>query len=102
MLAGKIEFARPDANGVAFNNIELATLGTDDAGRLLVVGGPVSRIVFPPRSICSRYDGWYDSVSDGPASATLQIGGKEVQAIPAWSWSRCRGLLLNIRGHHLV
>jgi hypothetical protein len=86
VLAGKIEFAKPNANGVAFNNIELATLHTDDAGRLLVVGGPGKSECVPNAKIDSfaDNDGWYDSVSDGPVSATLRVGGKEVQAVPAW------------------
>ena len=86
VLTGKIEFAKRNANGVAFNNIELATLRTDDAGRLLVVGGPGKSDCVPNAKIdsFSDNDGWYDSVSDGPISATLQIGGKEVHAIPAW------------------
>jgi hypothetical protein len=86
VLAGKIEFAKPNANGVVFNNIELATLRTDDAGRLLIVGGPGTSGSVPNTKIgsFSDNDGWYDSVSDGPVSATLRIGDKEVQAIPAW------------------
>jgi L-Lysine epsilon oxidase N-terminal len=40
VLSGVIEFAKPNAKGVIVSDIELATLRTDDAGRLLVVGGP--------------------------------------------------------------
>ena len=29
-------------------------------------------------------DGWYDSVSDGPVSATLRIGNTSHPVIPAW------------------
>jgi hypothetical protein len=61
-------------------------LRTDEAGRLLVVGGPGKSGCVPNAKIDSfaDNDGWYDSVSDGPVSATLRIGGKEVQAVPAW------------------
>lgn len=40
VLSGTIEFAKPNTSGVKVTDIELATLRTDDAGRLLVVGGP--------------------------------------------------------------
>src|SRR6202035_4679914 len=39
-LSGAIEFAPPGATGPKVENIALATLRTDEAGRLLVVGGP--------------------------------------------------------------
>jgi L-Lysine epsilon oxidase N-terminal/L-lysine epsilon oxidase C-terminal domain len=86
VLAGKIEFAKPNTNGVTFTNIELATLRTDDAGRLLVVGGPGKSGSLPNALLPSfaDNDGWYDSVSDGPVSATVNIGGQEFDAIPSW------------------
>jgi hypothetical protein len=86
VLSGRIEFAKPNAKGVAFDDIELATLRTDDAGRLLVVGGPGKSDCVPNAKIDSfaDNDGWYDSVSDGPVSAELRIGGKEVAVVPAW------------------
>jgi len=75
VLAGKIEFAKLNAKGVAFDNIELATLRTDDAGRLLVVGGPGKSDCVPNARADSfaDNDGWYDSVSDGPVSAKFLI-----------------------------
>jgi L-Lysine epsilon oxidase N-terminal/L-lysine epsilon oxidase C-terminal domain len=86
VLAGKIEFAKSNARGVAFDKIELATLRTDNAGHLLVVGGPGKSDCVPNARVDSfaDNDGWYDSVSDGPVSATLRIAGKEVAAVPAW------------------
>jgi L-Lysine epsilon oxidase N-terminal/L-lysine epsilon oxidase C-terminal domain len=86
LLAGKIEFAKPNTKGVTFTNIELATLRTDDAGRLLVVGGPGKSGSLPNASLPSfaDNDGWYDSVSDGPVSATVRVGGQEFNAIPSW------------------
>jgi hypothetical protein len=86
VLAGKIEFAKSNARGVAVDNIELATLVTDDAGRLLVVGGPGKSDCVPNARIDSFADNdwWYDSVSDGPVSGTLRIGGEEVRVVPAW------------------
>jgi hypothetical protein len=88
ILSGAIEFARPGANGQKVTDIVLATLQTDEAGRLLVVGGPgkSGSPVNPPPAlfIFSDNDGWYDSVSDGPVSATLRIRGQDQPVVPAW------------------
>jgi hypothetical protein len=86
VLAGTIEFARPGASGPKVTDIVLAKLRTDEKGRLLVVGGPGksgSPIDAPAESF-SDNDGWYDSVSDGPVSATLRIGGHTQPVVPAW------------------
>ena len=40
VLSGAIEFAKPRAGGTSVKDIVLAKLQTDEAGRLLVVGGP--------------------------------------------------------------
>ena len=86
VLAGSIEFAKPGTNGPNVTGIKLATLRTDEKGRLLVVGGPGksgSPLSTPIPSFADN-DGWYDSVSDGPVSATLRIGGQTQPVIPAW------------------
>lgn len=82
-LSGAIEFAKPRA---IVRDIVLATLQTDEAGRLLVVGGPGksgSPRNAPIESFADN-DGWYDSVSDGPVSATLHIRGQAQAVVPAW------------------
>lgn len=86
VLSGSIEFAKPKAKSQTVSNIELATLRTDDAGRLLVVGGP-GKSDSPSNAKINSFsdnDGWYDSVSDGPVSATLRIANRDVPVIPAW------------------
>jgi hypothetical protein len=86
VLAGDIEFARPNQSGTKVTGIVLGTLRTDDKGRLLVVGGPgesKSPLGARPASFADN-DGWYDSVSDGPVSATLRIGGRAQPVVPAW------------------
>jgi L-Lysine epsilon oxidase N-terminal/L-lysine epsilon oxidase C-terminal domain len=86
VLAGSIEFAGTGASGPKVTDIVLAKLRTDDKGRLFVVGGPGksgSPIDAPAESF-SDNDGWYDSVSDGPVSATLRIGGQAQPVVPAW------------------
>ena len=86
ILAGSIEFARPGATGPKVANIVLAKLRTDDRGRLLVIAGPGTSGSPLNASIdsFSDNDGWYDSVSDGPVSATLRIAGETQPVIPAW------------------
>jgi L-Lysine epsilon oxidase N-terminal/L-lysine epsilon oxidase C-terminal domain len=86
VLSGAIEFARPRTSGEKVTDIALATLQTDEKGRLLVVGGPGksgSPLDAPAESF-SDNDGWYDSVSDGPVSATLRIRGQPQPVVPAW------------------
>ena len=86
VLSGAIEFAKPGQTGPKVTDIVLATLRTDDSGRLLVVGGPgkSGSPLNAPINSFSDNDGWYDSASDGPVSATLRIKGKDETVIPAW------------------
>jgi hypothetical protein len=86
VLSGAIEFAKPGSSGAAVNGIKLATLRTDDSGRLLVVGGP-GKSDSPVEAPCDSFsdnDGWYDSVSDGSVTATLRINGQAQPVVPAW------------------
>jgi len=86
VLSGAIEFAKPGKSGPAVNGIELARLRTDKSGRLLVVGGP-GKSGSPVDAPCDSFadnDGWYDSVSDGPVTATLRINGQAQPVVPAW------------------
>jgi L-Lysine epsilon oxidase N-terminal/L-lysine epsilon oxidase C-terminal domain len=86
LLSGAIEFARPRATGPKVTNIALATLRTDEKGRLVVVGGRGNSGSPLNSSINSFSDnnGWYDSVSDGPVSAVLHIHGQAQQVVSAW------------------
>ncbi|MBR0718651.1 LodA/GoxA family CTQ-dependent oxidase [Bradyrhizobium liaoningense] len=86
VLSGEIEFANPNAAGTKVSDIVLAKLKTDDAGRLLVVGGPGTSgsPLNASINVFSDNDGWYDSVSDGPVSASLRINGQSQAVVPAW------------------
>ena len=79
-MTGAIAFAK--ARSVRrVDDIELATLRTDEAGRLIVIGGP-GTAGSPANTKLERFsdnDGWYDSVSDGPVSATLRIGEERIR-----------------------
>jgi hypothetical protein len=85
-LSGSIEFANPNSTGTKVSNIILAKLRTDEAGRLLVVGGPGTSgsPLNASIDVFSDNDGWYDSVSDGPVAATLSINGQSQAVVPAW------------------
>ena len=85
-LTGSIEFAQGTSKGQVVKDINLATLRTDANGRLVVVGGPgTSGSPFnSPLPSFADNDGWYDSVSDGPVTATLIIDGQAHPVIPAW------------------
>ena len=85
-MTGAIAFAKANKVLHRIEDIALATLRTDEAGRLIVVGGPGTAGSPANRKLelFSDNDGWYDSVSDGPVSATLRIGDTSHPVIPAW------------------
>ena len=66
--------------------VTLGELRTDEAGRLLVLGGTgksASLDGSPPTTFANN-DGWYDDTSDGPIRATVRIGSEEFEAEPAF------------------
>jgi hypothetical protein len=66
--------------------VYLGELRTDDAGRLLFLGGRgVSASVDdkPPTTFANN-EGWHDDVSDGPVTATVTVGGRSLPVDPAW------------------
>ena len=67
--------------------IRLGDLKSDDAGRLLVLGGHGKAATWnnaPVRHI--QNDGWYDDTSDGPVRARVKVANEEnaEEAISAW------------------
>jgi hypothetical protein len=83
-----------NAPAVAFDTGEfvgtkvyLGELRTDDAGRLLFLGGRGVSASFQPDTMPVTFannDGWHDDTSDGPVRATVTIGGTAYDADPAW------------------
>ncbi|MGC4092641.1 MAG: LodA/GoxA family CTQ-dependent oxidase [Polyangiaceae bacterium] len=66
--------------------VPLGELRTDANGRLLVFGGhgkSASADGKPPTTFANN-DGWYDDTSDGPVTARVQLGGRELEVAPAW------------------
>jgi hypothetical protein len=66
--------------------VYLGELRTDDAGRLVVLGGRgKSASHTGTRAVTfANNDGWHDDVSDGPVTAEVRIGGTTLPVVPAW------------------
>ena len=84
-LKGSIEFVR---NGTfeGRDSVVLGRLETDQAGRLVVVGGHgVSKTpIGEPLVGFANNDGWYDDCCDGPVSANVVLNGQTVEVEQAW------------------
>lgn len=66
--------------------VYLGELRTDDAGRLIVLGGRGVSASFDG-SIAITFannEGWHDDVADGPVTAKVIYEGQELQVDPAW------------------
>ena len=72
--------------------VPLGEIRTDEAGRLIVLGGtgksasPSNAPVFIPTdgNSFNNADDWYDDTSDGPVTATVKIDGQSVPVDGAW------------------
>ena len=72
--------------------VPLGEIRTDEAGRLLFLGGtglsasPSGAPIFIPTDGDSfnNANDWYDDTSDGPVTASVAIGGKDIPVDPAW------------------
>lgn len=67
-------------------SVPLGELRTDPRGRLWVFGGCGKSASFdgsPPTTFANN-DGWYDDTSDGPVTAQVRVGGRELRVAPAW------------------
>ncbi|MFD7630394.1 LodA/GoxA family CTQ-dependent oxidase [Streptomyces sp. NPDC059851] len=85
-----------DGRGARFDSgtflgapVPLGELRTDEAGRLLVLGGfGTSFSVKADRPVTdyANNDYWCDDISDGPVRATVALGpdGRQVPVTPAW------------------
>ncbi|WP_189304528.1 LodA/GoxA family CTQ-dependent oxidase [Streptomyces cinerochromogenes] len=91
-----VEGANADGSGAKFDTgtflgtpVPLGELRTDEAGRLLVLGGfGHSASVKQPANLVTNYannDYWFDDTSDGPVTATVTVGqGRTIPVTPAW------------------
>ena len=66
--------------------VSLGEARTDDAGRLVVLGGhgiSASKDKAPATTFANN-DGWHDDVSDGPVTARVKIGERDLPVEHAW------------------
>lgn len=90
--SGSRSISGRDASGAVFDTgkfmgkvVPLGELRTDEAGRLLVLGGfgaSASQNNAPATTFANN-DGWHDDISDGTVRASIKIDGKEYEAEPA-------------------
>lgn len=92
---GPRSIAAPGASGRAYHfdggsfmgiPVPLGELRTDPRGRLWVFGGSGKSASFTgsaPTTFANN-DGWYDDTSDGPVTARVRLGGRELRVAPAW------------------
>jgi hypothetical protein len=66
--------------------VYLGELRTDDAGRLLFLGGRgvSASCDGSPVTTFANNDKWHDDISDGPVTATATIDGRSIDVDPAW------------------
>jgi hypothetical protein len=66
--------------------VYLGELRTDEAGRLLFLGGhgEAASKDGSPATTFANNDGWHDDTSDGPVTAQVTIDGRPVPVDPAW------------------
>jgi len=73
-------------------DVYLGELRTDEDGNLLFLGGhgvsasPTGAPIYKDNDDNSfiNADGWYDDISDGPVTATVNIEGRNIPVEPAW------------------
>ncbi len=66
--------------------VYLGELRTDEAGRLVVLGG-VGRSDSPTNAPLPNFannDGWHDDTADGPVTASVVLQGRTLPVDPAW------------------
>lgn len=78
--------ARFDSGAFMGTPVYLGELRTDDAGRLIVLGGHGKSAAFDKsRAVTfANNDGWHDDVADGPVTAEVTYRGKALKVAPAW------------------
>jgi hypothetical protein len=66
--------------------VYLGELRTDEAGRLIVLGGRGQSASFDGIEAVTfaNNEGWHDDVSDGPVTAKVIYDGQELRVEPAW------------------
>ncbi|MFB7665850.1 LodA/GoxA family CTQ-dependent oxidase [Kitasatospora sp. NPDC056138] len=93
--AGEISISGRNVSGPDFHfrrgtfmgkEVYLGELRTDEAGNLLVFGGFGQSASYDgrPATTFANNEGWHDDVADGPVTASVTVGGRELPVDPAW------------------
>ncbi|SFV14967.1 hypothetical protein SAMN02799631_05991 [Methylobacterium sp. 174MFSha1.1] len=66
--------------------VTLGSIRTDEAGRLIVLGGHGKSASYTGEMAVTfaNNDTWHDDVADGPVTATVRLGGRSLPVEPAW------------------
>jgi hypothetical protein len=84
---GQMPETRFDGGQVFGIDVPLGELRTEEAGRLLVLGGMGRSGPAIPDVLAVTFannDLWYDDTSDGPVEAEVRIAGREIPVTGAW------------------
>jgi hypothetical protein len=99
-----------DTGKFAGKSVYLGELRTDQAGRLVFLGGrglsgSIDDIPVQPNQFANT-PGWHDDIADGPVDAVLKIDGREFHALGAWVLSAppdyAPGIPALITGYDLI
>lgn len=85
-LVGPGQAAAFDTGRFLGQDVDLGSATTDQDGRLVIVGG-FGRSDGPAADLqhFSNNDNWFDDMSDGPVTASVQLTGRDtIDASPAW------------------
>ncbi len=91
-LKGPNQAVRFDGGRFLGAEVPLGDARTDEAGRLLVLGGFGHSASVPagvPLTTFANNDNWHDDVSDGPVTATVKLNGHSRQVLTLPSWVIC-------------
>ncbi|HEX8490323.1 MAG TPA: LodA/GoxA family CTQ-dependent oxidase, partial [Chthoniobacterales bacterium] len=66
--------------------VDLGEIRTDEAGRLIVLGGRGKSASYNGTKAITfaNNEGWYDDTSDGPVTATVHFQGAKLEVLAAW------------------
>ncbi|NES88941.1 LodA/GoxA family CTQ-dependent oxidase, partial [Okeania sp. SIO2B9] len=89
---GSITFVKKEGTEKKCTKVPLGELRTDECGRLLVLGGlgksesPTDDPIYNPNDPAGfvNPDNWYDDISDGPVTATVKIGDRDIPVESSW------------------
>ncbi len=85
-ITGAQQQSKPFKGAFMEDSVYLGELHTDEAGRLIVLGGLGNSASYDRSKAITfaNNEGWHDDTSDGPVTATVLLNGVELKVEPAW------------------